>query len=290
MIVRWRNCRLDIALQGAERRSFSLLVAGGLLARDHGGAAWAGAARCAAGPWRGGVRRLLRRRASRPDGSPLAGWRSLAVSTGNNVIFWLFARALFDDDFKPRPPALRAVGRGDHLGASLMCGLVLRPFAFRPGLARLDANGSGGPSRLRLPCSRSLQTFSSWRADPGRWRRRRRLRVAGWSASTAGYIGLNAAGRSGCRAAPGPGAAELGQPGRRGRLWPDHRGWRGLVVPRRRRRTPRRCSSARLAASKPSAGPTPGTRSRGPAACWRPSSAPCSVDRALSPGRSDASA
>lgn len=101
-----------------------------------------------------------------------------AVSAGNNVVFWLFASALFDDDFRLRP----------WHGAVwlVMVGL---------GLAECFV---GGPRALGVALTLSslafagvalLQTVSSWRADLVEGRRRLRLFIVGASSL---YIAITA--------------------------------------------------------------------------------------------------
>lgn len=116
-----------------------------------------------------------------------------AVSAGNNVVFWLFASALFDDDFRLRP----------WHGAVwlLMVGL---------GLAECFV---GGPRALAIALTLSsvafagvamLQTVSSWRADLVEGRRQLRLFIVGASSL---YIAITALSQllSGPRPAPGSG-------------------------------------------------------------------------------------
>ena len=48
---------------------------------------------------------------------PVTPWHAalIAISTGNVVVFWLFARALFDDAFEAAPLACRCPGRRSWL-------------------------------------------------------------------------------------------------------------------------------------------------------------------------------
>jgi AraC-like DNA-binding protein len=170
---------LDTALRGGA--GVLLLLVAGLLVRDHGrtwaarlGALFAlGAATFAAGSAVG----------LRSDGSL---WRIalLALSSGNNVVFWLFARALFDDAFRPRP--WQAMLWASVVVATLVCGLVLQPLHsawVRPvddGLAL---------AALGFAVLAVVQTVSSWSADLVERRRGLRVVVVG---ASAGYIALTA--------------------------------------------------------------------------------------------------
>ena len=114
---------------------------------------------------------------------PLGGWAFplLALSAGNNVVFWLFAAALFDDGFRLRPwhaalwLLLVAAGvAGCFLGSRpLDLALTLSSFAFA-----ILAVG---------------QTLASWRADLVEGRRRLRLFIVGASSlyiAAAGALAL----------------------------------------------------------------------------------------------------
>jgi AraC-like DNA-binding protein len=102
---------------------------------------------------------------------PLGAWAFplLALSSGNNVVFWLFAAALFDDGFRLRPwhgglwlLLILAGLAGCFLGSRpLDIALTLSSFAFA-----ILAVG---------------QTLASWRADLVEGRRRLRLFIVGAS-------------------------------------------------------------------------------------------------------------
>jgi AraC-like DNA-binding protein len=155
-----------------------LLLLGGLLLRDHSasrparlGAAFAvGVALFAASlaPW------------------PAAqdGWRRLATaaSDGDSLLFWLFARALFDDEFRLRP--WHGAAWGGLTAAALACAVWLAP---RGSAAAQPLDFALSSVNLGLAGLAVAQTLSSWSADlvPPR----RRLRVATVAAS-AGYIVL----------------------------------------------------------------------------------------------------
>jgi AraC-like DNA-binding protein len=101
------------------------------------------------------------------------GWWAppmLALANGDNLIFWLFARALFDDNFKARP--WHAAAWAGIVAVSLVECLVLRPS--RSPLA--------GPIDIALTLMAlgfallaAAQTLASWRADLIEQRRRLRL-------------------------------------------------------------------------------------------------------------------
>ncbi len=107
----------------------------------------------------------------------------LALSVGNNLVFWLFARSLFDDTFTPRP------WHGALWLAFAALGLALG-FVFEPGHSPLAR-----PVEIILTLSplvfavlAAIQTVASWRADLVERRRRLRLFIV---AACAGYITLN---------------------------------------------------------------------------------------------------
>jgi AraC-like DNA-binding protein len=169
---------LDLALRGGA--AVLLLLLAGLLMRDHGrvwaarlGALFAlGAAAFAVWTSPG-----LPHRA---DVTPL-----LALSAGNNVVFWLFARALFDDDFRPRP--WHAAIWAGVVALALTCALVLQPG--RSALAG-PVDATLAVLALGFGLLAVVQTCASWSADLVERRRRLRVLVVG---ASAGYIVLNAA-------------------------------------------------------------------------------------------------
>ena len=119
-------------------------------------------------------------------GPPVTPWHAalIAVSTGNVVVFWLFARALFDDAFELR--RWHAVPWAAVFGFSLVNCLVLLP-AQTPD-----------PQILAIAMSLIVlvfvvlavrQTIASWSADLVEDRRRLRVFVV---VVTAIYAGFNA--------------------------------------------------------------------------------------------------
>jgi AraC-like DNA-binding protein len=111
----------------------------------------------------------------------------LALSAGNAVVFWLFARALFDDGFGLRwwHGAIWAA----LAGAGLVDCFVLRP-VHSPAVAVIDAACTLATLALTLLVIR--QTLSTWRVDLVEGRRRLRFFIIG---STAVYSVLTIAGR-----------------------------------------------------------------------------------------------
>lgn len=168
---------LDLALRGGAAVLLLLLAA--LLMRDHGrvwaarlGALFAlGAAAFAAWTSPG--------LPHGPDVTPL-----LALSAGNNVVFWLFARALFDDDFRPR--VWHAALWGGVVVLALTCALVLQP-RHSPLAGPVDA--ALAVVALGFGLLAVIQTFASWSTDLIERRRRLRVLVVG---ACAGYIVLTA--------------------------------------------------------------------------------------------------
>src|SRR5690349_10971360 len=114
-------------------------------------------------------------------------WHGLliALAAGNAVVFWLFARALFDDAFRPR--AWHGVLWAAFVSAALLNFFVLRP-------AGLPASGFvglvHGAGRVALAVLAVGYTLSSWRADLVEERRRLRVFIV---AATALYIAIEAA-------------------------------------------------------------------------------------------------
>ena len=104
------------------------------------------------------------------------GWWAIpimALATGNNVVFWVFAAALFDDSFRFRP-----------WHAGIWLAVVLLGLAPGPAIGAVLALSALGFAALAI-----AQTISSWRADLVEGRRRLRLFIVGASSA---YIGLTA--------------------------------------------------------------------------------------------------
>lgn len=108
-----------------------------------------------------------------------AGWKLplVALSTGNAVVFWLFSRALFDDDFEPRPW---------HAGA--WAGLALlgiaNCFALPSGSSAARALGAGITfATLGFSALAVAQSLATWRSDLVEKRRRLRVFIVGGGAA-----------------------------------------------------------------------------------------------------------
>lgn len=167
----------DLLLRGGA--CVLLLMLAGLLARDHGrvvagrlGAAFAL-----------GVAAFALCTAHGVDGR-LGLWSApiMALTAGNNMVFWLFARSLFDDGFRPRAwhgglwLSLAVLGLGE--GQAMAPGGA----AFRAADAILALSG------LAFAALAVGQTVASWRADLVERRRRLRLFIV---VACAGYIVFN---------------------------------------------------------------------------------------------------
>ena len=117
------------------------------------------------------------------SGSRFSNWE-IALSTGNAVVFWLFARALFDDGFKLR--RWHAAPWAAVVALSLVNCLVLVPAqTLGPRISAIAI------SVISL-CFVALavgQTIASWSTDLVEERRRLRVFVV---VATAIYAGLNA--------------------------------------------------------------------------------------------------
>lgn len=111
---------------------------------------------------------------------PVGGLAPAVIAGGNNVVFWLFARALFDDDFRLKP---RHAGLWLGLmAATLFTGLLLAGDLYRAACTVL-ALLSLGFALLAV-----VQTITSWRGDLVEGRRRVRLFIV---AASGIYILLN---------------------------------------------------------------------------------------------------
>jgi len=112
---------------------------------------------------------------------PFAWWGLLvlALSSANSVVFWLWARAAFDDDFVPRPwhgVLWAAIAVAQWLDASG----ITRSAAIEVAIERTLSFSSLGLALLAV-----AQTLLTWRADLVQGRRRLRLVVLiGASAQT----------------------------------------------------------------------------------------------------------
>src|SRR5258708_36376431 len=110
---------------------------------------------------------------------PYAWWGLLllALSSANCVVFWLWARAAFDDDFVPRPwhgVLWAAVAVAQWLDASG----ITRSAALELAIERTLSFPSPRPASLA-----GAQTLLPSRAGPGQGRRLRRLGVLLWGSA-----------------------------------------------------------------------------------------------------------
>jgi AraC-like DNA-binding protein len=170
---------LDLALRGGA--GVLLLLLAGLLMRDHG-RVWA--ARLGALFALGAAAFAIWSSPALPHGPDVTPL--LALSAGNNVVFWLFARALFDDEFRPR--AWHAAIWAGVVALALTCALVLQPR--HSPLAR-PADAALAVLALGFGLLAVVQTIASWSGDLVERRRRLRVFIIG---ACAGYIVLTAAG------------------------------------------------------------------------------------------------
>lgn len=175
---------LDVALRAGTTALLLLLVA--LLTRDFRGAA---AGRLAIALALGSAAHAV----SSAEGfaTPVTLWRTplIALSTGNVVVFWLFARALFDDTFEVR--WWHAMPWAAVVGISLVnCALLgpVQPENFR--LLGVPLNSLAlSLIALSFIALGVGQTIASWSIDLVESRRRLRVFIV---VATAVYGGANA--------------------------------------------------------------------------------------------------
>ena len=123
--------------------------------------------------------------------TPVTPWRAplIALSTGNVVVFWLFARALFDDGFELR--AWHALPWAAVVGISLVNCMVLGPASSESFRVFGVGVHSIAMSLIALGFIALAvgQTIASWSIDLVESRRRLRIFIV---AATAIYGGVNA--------------------------------------------------------------------------------------------------
>lgn len=157
---------LDLLLRGGS--CMLLLLVAGLLLRDHrrSPAAQLGALFAA-----GGAAYAI---CSTPGLHAALGWRAapiMALAAGNNLVFWLFARTLFDDGFRPRPWHAA-------LWAAIVAAALLRLFVLPPDSAvSRSTAGLLAFQAIGFAALAALQTLASWGADLVDARRRLRVFV-----------------------------------------------------------------------------------------------------------------
>jgi AraC-like DNA-binding protein len=170
---------LDLLLRGGG--CVLLLLIAALLARDYRRAL---AARLGALFALGAAAYVL---CSAPGLDSLLGlWATpiLALATGNNVVFWLFAQALFDDAFRFRwwHPVLWA----SIVAIGLLCGFLLEP---ENAAAAAPVRSFLTLQAIAFAALAGAQTLGSWRDDLLERRRRLRLFIvtaaAGYTVATA---------------------------------------------------------------------------------------------------------
>jgi len=143
---------IDLGLRGATSGVFLLIILVALMRGASSQQAWLGMAMSA-----GGVFYAI---ATAPFFPKSSWWWVLPMLSGQPALFWLWARAAFDDDF---------VLRRWH--GALWLGLVAFGFALTLGWAYSPALAGAGGRGLAL-----VKTVKTWRADLVA--RRRRLRLA----------------------------------------------------------------------------------------------------------------
>jgi AraC-like DNA-binding protein len=157
-----------------------LLVVAALMARDHGrivagklGAAFA----------LGVAAYAICSCAGLHEGVGLWAAPILALSVGNNLVFWLFARSLFDDRFVPK--AWHGALWAAFAALGLTLGFVLEP-SHSPLTRPVEIVLTLSPMVFAVLAA--VQTVASWRADLVERRRRLRLFIV---VACAGYITFN---------------------------------------------------------------------------------------------------
>jgi len=187
----------DLLLRAGACLLLALLAA--LVLRDHGrvAAGWFGSLFAA-----GTAAFTL---CSAPGMHELLGWWSapiLAGASGNNLVFWLFDRALFDDGFRPRP--WHGVLWLAIVAAGVIEVLMLEP-AFSPAAAPLGIALTA--QTVLFAILGGVQVVATWRGDLVEPRRRLRLFLVG---ATAVYTVVTA-GTGFLRTGPGSEPGSLAQ-------------------------------------------------------------------------------
>ena len=153
---------IDLGLRGATSGVFLLIIFVALLRRAGSQQALLGMAMSA-----GGVFYAI---ATAPFFPKSSWWWVLPILSAQPLVFWLWARAAFDDDF-----VLRRWHGGLWLGIVAFGFALTLGWAYSPALA-----GAGGRGlalvNLALALAAAVQTVKTWRADLVA--RRRRLRLA----------------------------------------------------------------------------------------------------------------
>ncbi|MBR0792194.1 AraC family transcriptional regulator [Bradyrhizobium manausense] len=156
---------IDLGLRGAASGVFLLIILVALLRRATSQQALLGMAMSA-----GGVFYAI---ATAPSFPKSSWWWVLPILSAQPAVFWLWARAAFDDDF-----VLRRWHGALWLGIAAFGFALTLGWAYRPALA-----GAGGRGlalvNLALALAAAIQTVKTWRADLVARRRRLRLAMLG---------------------------------------------------------------------------------------------------------------
>src|SRR4051794_16436518 len=152
----------DLGLRGAASGVFLLIVLVALQRRAANQNALLGIAMCAGGVFYSFV--------TAPYFPRTSWWWTLPILTSIPAVFWLWARAAFDDDFLLR-----------RWHGALWLAIVALGFAVTLGWSRWPALAKGGGKvlafvALMLAFAAAVQTVRTWRVDLVM--RRRRLRLA----------------------------------------------------------------------------------------------------------------
>ncbi|KRQ01999.1 AraC family transcriptional regulator [Bradyrhizobium manausense] len=153
---------IDLGLRGAASGVFLLIILVALQRRATSQQALLGMAMSA-----GGAFYAI---ATAPYFPKSSWWWVLPILSGQPALFWLWARAAFDDDF-----VLRRWHRAVLLGIVAFGFALTLGWAYTPALARVGGQGLA-LLNLALALAAAVQTVKTWRADLVA--RRRRLRLA----------------------------------------------------------------------------------------------------------------
>jgi len=162
--------QLDLALRGGLILVLLLLAA--LLWREH---ARTLAARLGAAFALGGAAHVLHTLPGFAS-PPLAWWQApvLAIAAGNGLLFWLFARALFDDEFRWR----RAHGAA---WAALAVAGLINCYLLVPSTSAAVLGAGLDFAALAFAVLAIAQSIATWRTDLVEGRRHLRVIVVGAS-------------------------------------------------------------------------------------------------------------
>lgn len=199
---------IDLGLRGAACGVFLLIVLAALQRRLANQHALLGIAMCAGGIFYAIV--------TAPNFPKTAWWWTLPILSAQPAVFWLWARAAFDDDF---------VLKRWH--GALWLSIVAYGFAITLGWAHWPAlAGAAGRvlalGTLVLALAAAVQTVKTWRADLVA--RRRRLRLAMLAINIVLIAAVGAAGFAAIPVAV-PGAPAVSRPRSACSWWPCSPDW-----------------------------------------------------------------